>query len=59
MAPWATGGVCLNFLAGPDVTDEQVRSAYLPTDLARPAKINCEIDPTNAFRINHPATLQR
>lgn len=59
MAPWGTGGVCLNFLAGPDVTDEQVHSAYLPSDLARLTKINNEVDPTNAFRINHPVTLRR
>jgi len=49
MAPWGTGGVCLNFLAGPDVTDEQVRSAYLPSDLARLTKIGCDVDPTNPF----------
>ncbi|PZS36505.1 MAG: hypothetical protein DLM59_01050 [Pseudonocardiales bacterium] len=59
MAPWGTGGVCLNFLAGPDVTDEQLRSAYLPTDLARLTRINREIDPTNTFRINHSRTLGR
>jgi len=52
MAPWGTGGVCLNFLAGPDVTTDQVRSAYQDTELARLTTIHHDIDPTNTFRIN-------
>jgi len=59
MAPWGTGGVCLNFLAGPDVTDDQVRSAYLLPDLARLGNIKRKVDPTNTFRIGHPIAAWR
>lgn len=59
MAPWATGGVCLNFLAGPGITADQVRSAYLPTDLARLERIRRDIDPTKTFRISHPLAAGR
>lgn len=52
MAPWSTGGVCLNFLAGPDVTAAQVRSAYLPQDLTRLDVIENEVDPSRTFRAN-------
>lgn len=50
MAPWGTGGACLNFLAGPDVTNDQIRSAYLPSDLTRLDEIKRQVDPTNIFR---------
>ena len=50
MAPWSTGGACLNFLAGPDVTEEQVRSAYSETDLDRLAEVKRHVDPDDTFR---------
>lgn len=50
MAPCGTGGACLNFLAGPDVTSEQIRSAFLPSDLTRLDDIKRQVDPTNIFR---------
>jgi hypothetical protein len=50
MAPWGTGGACLNFLAGPDVTEEQVRSAYSETDLDRLAEVKRRVDPGDTFR---------
>jgi FAD/FMN-containing dehydrogenase len=50
MAPWGTGGACLNFLAGPDVTTDQIRSAYLPSDLDRLREIERRIDPHDTFR---------
>jgi len=53
LSPWATGGVCLNFLTGPDVTPEELRSAYLPADFARLAELKRRYDPENLFRINH------
>lgn len=56
MSPWGTGGACLNFLAGPDVTGDQTRSAYPPHDLARLEDIKRTVDPTNTFRITTPLT---
>lgn len=53
MSPWGTGGVCLNFLAGPDVTTDELRSGYLPADFARLTEIKRSHDPHNLFRINH------
>jgi len=53
LVAWATGGVCLNFLTGPDATQERVRSAYLPADYARLAQLKRRWDPDNMFRINH------
>jgi FAD/FMN-containing dehydrogenase len=50
MAVWSTGGACLNFLAGPDVTSAQVRSAYLPSDVARLRRIERRLDPGATFR---------
>jgi hypothetical protein len=48
--------VCLNFLAGPDVTTEQVRSAYLPSDLERLRQIEQHVDPRATFRVVVPLT---
>ena len=56
MAPWATGGACLNFLAGSDVSDAQVRSAFLTSDLARLQDIKRRIDPTNTFCLSPAIT---
>lgn len=53
MAPWGTGGVCVNFLSGPDVTAEQLASGYLPTDLERLAEIKAAVDPGDMFRTHH------
>jgi hypothetical protein len=49
MTPWATGAACLNFLAGPDVTSAQVRSAFRPTDLLRLESIARRVDPDTTF----------
>ncbi len=51
MAPWGTGGAALNFLAGPDVTGAQVRSAFRPSDLARLQTIARRVDPGATFRL--------
>jgi FAD/FMN-containing dehydrogenase len=53
MAPWGTGGVCVNFLSGPDVTAAQLATGYLPADVARLAAIKCAVDPDDVFRTNH------
>ena len=53
MSAWATGGVCPNFLSGPDVTSEELASGYLPSDFTRLAEIKGRYDPDNTFRINH------
>lgn len=53
MRPWATGGVCLNFLTGPDVTPDELASGYLPGDVERLAAVKRRHDPTNMFRIGH------
>lgn len=45
--------MCLNFLTGPRVSPEELRSAYLPADYARLAELKKRYDPTNLFRINH------
>jgi Berberine and berberine like len=56
MEPWGTGGVCLNFLSGPDVTSAQLRSAYRPADVERLLAIKRTVDPANLFRITHSFT---
>jgi hypothetical protein len=56
VAPWGTGGACLNFLTGPDVTSEQVRSAFLPSDLDRLRQIEQRVDPRDTFRVVVPLT---
>jgi FAD/FMN-containing dehydrogenase len=53
MAPWGTGGVCVNFLSGPDVTAAQLADGYLPADVARLAAVKRAIDPDDVFRIHH------
>jgi FAD/FMN-containing dehydrogenase len=52
MSRWGTGGACLNFLAGPDVTADEVRSAYHPADFARLGRLKAAHDPGNLFRFN-------
>ncbi|MBA3368082.1 MAG: hypothetical protein H0T99_05350 [Geodermatophilaceae bacterium] len=51
---------------GVNPVDAAVRAGYgtgplgVPAaDLARLIEINCEVDPTNPFRISHPGTLRR
>jgi FAD/FMN-containing dehydrogenase len=53
MAPWSTGGVCVNFLSGPDVTAAQLATGYLPADLARLAAVKRAVDPDDVFRTHH------
>jgi hypothetical protein len=53
MEPWATGGVCVNFLSGPDVTAEELATGYLTEDVERLARIKRAYDPENLFRTHH------
>lgn len=53
MAPWSTGGVCVNFLSGPDVTAAQLATGYLPGDVDRLAAIKRGVDPGDLFRTHH------
>lgn len=53
MSPWSTGGVCPNFLSGPDVTIAELRSGYRPDDFSRLVELKGRYDPDNTFRINH------
>lgn len=53
MAPWGTGGVCVNFLSGPDVTAEQLATGYRPDDVTRLAEIKRVVDPDDMFRTHH------
>lgn len=53
MEPWATGGVCVNFLSGPDITAAELASGYLPDDVERLAAIKNTYDPENMFRTHH------
>jgi hypothetical protein len=53
MAPWSTGGVCVNFLSGPDVTATQLATGYLPADVARLAAVKRAVDPDELFRYHH------
>lgn len=55
MAPWATGGVCVNFLSGPDVTAAELASGYRPEDRRRLDAIKRSVDPGNVFRTHHGA----
>ncbi|MHA6624472.1 FAD-binding oxidoreductase [Pseudonocardia sichuanensis] len=61
MAPWSTGGVCVNFLSGPDVTAAQLATGYLPEDVARLAAVKRAVDPDDVFRTHHgrPSTSTR
>jgi hypothetical protein len=53
MAPWGTGGVCVNFLSGPNVTAEQLATGYLSGDAARLAAVKRAVDPGDVFRTHH------
>jgi FAD/FMN-containing dehydrogenase len=55
MAPWATGGVCVNFLSGPDVTAAELARGYRPQDVLRLEAIKRAVDPDNVFRTHHGA----
>lgn len=52
IAPWSTGGRCLNFLNG-EHDAEQVRSAYEPEAYERLTALKAVYDPENIFRLNH------
>jgi hypothetical protein len=53
LAPWGTGGVCVNFLSGPDVTAAQLATGYLPADVERLAAVKRAVDPGDVFRTHH------
>jgi FAD/FMN-containing dehydrogenase len=53
LAPWGTGGVCVNFLSGPDVTASQLATGYLPADVERLAAVKRAVDPDDVFRTHH------
>lgn len=53
MEPWGTGGVCVNFLSGPDVTAAQYATGFLDEDVARLAAIKRAVDPDDLFRTHH------
>lgn len=53
MEPWGTGGVCVNFLSGPDVTAGVLASGYRPGDVERLAAITSAVDPGDVFRTHH------
>jgi FAD/FMN-containing dehydrogenase len=53
LAPWSTGGVCVNFLSGPDVTAAQLATGYVPADVARLAAVKRAVDPDDMFRFHH------
>jgi hypothetical protein len=53
MAPWGTGGVCVNFLSGRDVTAAQLATGYLPADVQRLGAIKRAVDPDDVFRVHH------
>ncbi len=53
MAPWGTGGVCVNFLSGPDITADQLAAGYLPGDPERLAAVKRAVDPDDVFRTHH------
>jgi FAD/FMN-containing dehydrogenase len=50
--PWATGGVYVNFLSGPDAAADTAR-AYSPESYTRLRVIKRAYDPANSFRITH------
>lgn len=52
MQPWATGGVCMNFIGGPETTVDDVRAAFRPEDFARLQRLKARHDPRNLFRFN-------
>lgn len=53
MEPWGTGGVCVNFLSGPDVTAAVLANGYRPGDVERLAAIKRAVDPGDVFRTHH------
>lgn len=53
MNPWSTGGVCVNFLSGPDITATELATGYLPGDLDRLTAIKQTVDPRDMFRTHH------
>ncbi|MEU0886086.1 FAD-binding oxidoreductase [Lentzea sp. NPDC005914] len=53
MKPWSTGGVCVNFLSGPDITAAELATGYLPGDFDRLAAIKKAVDPQDMFRTHH------
>lgn len=53
MEPWGTGGVCVNFLSGPDVTAAVLANGYRPGDVERLAAIKRAADPGDVFRTHH------
>ncbi|HEX8866285.1 MAG TPA: BBE domain-containing protein, partial [Lentzea sp.] len=53
MTPWSTGGVCVNFLSGPDITAAELATGYLPGDFDRLAAVKRAVDPCNLFRTHH------
>ena len=53
MNPWTTGGVCVNFLSGPDISAAELATGYLPGDLDRLAAIKRTVNPQDTFRIHH------
>ncbi|MEE6286362.1 FAD-binding protein [Georgenia sp. MJ173] len=53
MVPWATGGVCVSFLSGPDVTVDELASGYRRSDVNRLAEIKRAVDPNNLFCVHH------
>lgn len=52
IAPWTTGGRCLNFLNG-ERDAEYVRAAYEPKDYQLLTELKATYDPENIFRLNH------
>ncbi|MDT7786535.1 MAG: hypothetical protein QOF58_4954 [Pseudonocardiales bacterium] len=53
MKPWSTGGVCVNFLSGPDITAAELATGYLPGDFDRLTAIKNTVDPHDMFRTHH------
>lgn len=53
IAPWGTGGVCINFLSGPDVTGPELASGYRPEDVHRLSAIKHAVDPDDVFCVHH------
>lgn len=55
MRPWSTGGVCVNFLSGADVSATTLASGYLPDDVIRLDRLQRRVDPTGMVRFHHGA----
>ncbi|MEV6241159.1 FAD-binding oxidoreductase [Lentzea sp. NPDC051838] len=53
MSPWSTGGVCVNFLSGPDISAVELATGYLPGDFDRLAAVKHAVDPHDMFRTHH------